>query len=126
MRAPARSDLVQAATEVRCTLGTAETGRMLGEQLLFADVAPLAWKRVEEVHAMKEVLRQALDAKWQESATGPDRAMPDVLMDHDEGFRQRLLLCQGNCKELKPFTDSAKRLLRASSKQSIKEDEKTS
>ena len=100
---------------------------MIAEQLWFADETPLAWKRgFERVHSIKEVLRGTLDAKWQESTTGPDSPMPGILSDDQVGLRQKLLQCQGECKELKPLIESSKRLLTAGPKQSIVEDQKIS
>ena len=100
---------------------------MIAEQLWFADETPLAWKRgFERVHSIKEILRGTLDAKWQESTTGPDSPMPGILSDDQVGLRQKLLQCQGECKELKPLIESSKRLLTAGPKQSIVEDQKIS
>ena len=75
---------------------------------------------------MKEMLRDSLDIKWQESITGPDKTMPAVLTDNEEEFRMRLLQCQGRCKELEPLIASATKLLRATVKDSVVEDQKIS
>lgn len=117
---------VKAGSEAQCALGTAETGRMLVQPLQFADQASLVWKRMEEVHSMREILRGSLDAERQESTTGPNRTMPEVLDDQEQEFKQRLLQCQGRCEELRPLIDSAKRLLRATSEHSVVEDKKVS
>ena len=61
-----------------------------------------------------------------ESTTGPDRATPNVLSGDQVELRQKLLLGQAKCAELRPLIESAKRLLRATTKDSVAEDKKIS
>ena len=85
------SDPVPEGLMVPCALGAAETGRSLAAPLLFGAEEPVTWQRVERVSTIRDALRDTLDAKWQESSTGPDQTMPGILTDHEADFRQRLL-----------------------------------
>ena len=94
-------EAVLAMPEPRRSLGTAETGRTLAAPYQSGDAEPLAWKRVESNTSVKRALENTLKANWVEATTGPPCALQAVLEGSDEQFRQRLLLAQGLCKELR-------------------------
>jgi hypothetical protein len=47
-------------------------------------------------------------------------ALKEALEGSDEQFRQKLLLAQGQCRELKPLLEAASKLLSASYNESVK------
>ena len=104
-------------------LGTAGgIGRSLVEPQQFAN-GPLPWKRVQIHSDMKTVLGLTLQKKWSEATSGPPRALPELLAGGDEQFRQKLLLAQGACPDIKPQLQAATKLLEAGSRDKIKEEE---
>ena len=108
-----QGEAVRSITTQHGSLGTAETGPSLASPFPFADAEPLAWKRVENHASVKKALGDVLKTKWSEATTGPPRVLKETLEGGDEEFRQRLLLAQGQCQELKPLIEAARKLLGA-------------
>ena len=100
-------------------------GPSLGQPVGLADVEPLAWKRVENHTSMRGAVEKAIKAKWAEATSGPPCHLKELLEGTDQGFRQRLLKAQGECKELKPLIEASRKLLGATRKESVKEAEAT-
>jgi hypothetical protein len=71
----AQGGAVFTVSELRCSLGTAETGPSLASPYPFSDVEPLAWKRVEDHSSVKKALGDVLKTKWAEATTGPPYAL---------------------------------------------------
>ncbi len=102
-------------------LGTAGgIGRSLVDPQQFAN-DPLPWKRVQNHSEKKTVLGLTLQKKWSEATSGPTKALPEVLAGGDEQFRQKLLLAQCACPDIKPRLQAATKLLEAGSRDKIKE-----
>ena len=98
---------------------------MLAEPHLLDGDQPGVRRRADTVYEIKEALRATLRAKWMESTTGPDKAMPEVLEAEDPQLRQKLKLAQAQCKELKPLLEAQAHLLKAGYKDAIKTAEET-
>jgi len=95
----------------------------------FADVEPLAWKRVQDHSGIKDTLAKTLKVKWAEATEGPDQDQNDtvVLMaPGDESFRKKLLQAQELCEECKPLILARKQILTATQRDSTTEAEKIS
>ena len=69
-------------------------------------------------------LQQAVQRSWSEATTGPKRVMKEELEGDVSEFRKKLLTAQAQCPELAPLIAAAKHLLRASTKDKTKENEK--
>jgi hypothetical protein len=76
---------------------------------------------VEEVFSVKEALVTTLKAKWAESTSGPDFALPEIMESAMKEFRPKLMIAQGACQELGPLLKALSRLLCAARKDSVKE-----
>jgi hypothetical protein len=116
-------EIVSAVSTPDGSLGTAETGPALAPPNSFSDAEPLAWRRAQDHAAKKKALGDALKQKWSESTTGPPQVLKEALEGGDEEFRQRLLIAQGLCQELKLLIDAARKLLGATLAESTKDAE---
>ena len=70
-------------------------------------------------------MEKAIKTKWREATCGPPCHPKELLEGTDQGFRQRLLKAQGECRELKPLIEASRILLGATQKESVKEAEAT-
>ena len=68
---------------------------------------------MENHSTVKKALSDALKMKWSEATTGPPQVLQGALEGGDEQFRQRLLLAQAQCQELKPVIEATRKLLGA-------------
>ena len=84
---------------------------------------PLVRERLDVHPQIRAVLSKTLQSKWAEASQGPPRDLREVLEGSDATFKAKLLLAQGECKELKPIVDAAYAILRASGKSKIAEAE---
>ena len=92
----------------------------------FADVEPLAWKRVQDHSSIKDTLAKTLKVKWAEATEGPTHGQDESVVSMapgDESFRKKLLQAQELCEECRPLILARKQLLTATQKDSTKEAE---
>ena len=71
-------------------------------------------------------IEQYLEGKVDGGYYCPPRALKEVLEGSDEQFRQRLLVAQGQCKELEPLLEATNKLLSATYNESVKAAEELS
>ena len=100
------------------------SSRVLAPALLFGDVTPLAWRRVDRHCELREVLRSTLLTKWAESTSGPEAAMPHLLGTGDAEIRKSLKAAQQKCPETRALAEEQARWLTATKKDGTKGLEK--
>ena len=78
---------------------------------LIEGFSPMSWKRFKEGPSIRQELSDALQQKWEQSASGPPNALPEMLAGTEREFRQKLRSAQESCPESKQMLEKVKAAL---------------
>ena len=79
---------------------------------LIEGFSPMSWRRFKDGPSIRQELSDVLQKKWEQSASGPPCALPDMLAGAEQEFRQKLRSAQELCPDAKQALEKVKAALK--------------